>query len=232
MKRHPDEIARQQHLNEKQREWESKKMENPPWVKSKNSVEKVRVYSNGMTETQDGSVSLKGYTSPPFPIWADDSKVVEPIITSYPPGMVPWQGMPIKIKKLTKNAIVPTKANKSDAGCDLYANRHYQIPSLEWVAVKTGIAIAIPDGYVGLIWPRSGLALKHGIDVFAGVIDSGYRGEIAAILFNAGDECVEIIEGERIAQILFQKIENFDFIEVEKLEDSERGKGGFGSSGK
>ena len=92
--------------------------------------------------------------------------------------------------------------------------------------------MAIPKGYVGLIWPRSGLAHKYGLDVFAGVIDSGYRGDIGVILYNTKLDHYKIKKGERIAQILFQKIEDFDLVEVDDLDDSQRGVGGFGSSGK
>jgi dUTP pyrophosphatase len=91
--------------------------------------------------------------------------------------------------------------------------------------------MAIPEGYVGLIWPRSGMAYKYGLDVFAGVIDSGYRGDIGVILYNSQYNSYEINKGDRIAQILIQKVEDFELVEVDDLEDSQRGKGGFGSSG-
>ena len=95
----------------------------------------------------------------------------------------------------------------------------------------TGLAMEIPEGYVGLIWPRSGLAVKNGIDVFAGVIDSGYRGEIKVCLYNSSDWNVDFKAGERIAQIIIQKLEYVEMLEVEHLQDSSRGEGGFGSSG-
>jgi len=227
MKRHPDQIAREKHLDNKKRADNMKSC----WVQSQ---EKIRVYDNGMIETQDGAVSWNGsvekrhengivetvYTPPPYPVYTSTQT---PMYENFPKLLV---------KKLDPEAIVPTKANRLDAGYDLYASSDVQVPSLEWVAVKTGISMAIPEGHVGLIWPRSGLAFKNGIDVFAGVIDSGYRGEIAAILFNAGDECFEIQKGNRIAQILIQKIEDFELLEVDDLDKTERDKGGFGSSGK
>ena len=80
---------------------------------------------------------------------------------------------------------MPTRANKTDAGYDLYALEDLEIGPVNQKLVKTGISMAIPKGYVGLIWPRSGLAYKHGLDVFAGVIDSGYRGDIGVILYNS-----------------------------------------------
>ena len=91
--------------------------------------------------------------------------------------------------------------------------------------------MAIPEGHVGLIWPRSGMAYKYGLDVFAGVIDSGYRGDIGVILYNSQYNSYEINKGDRIAQILIQKIEDFDLVEVEDLDSTERNSGGFGSSG-
>ena len=92
--------------------------------------------------------------------------------------------------------------------------------------------MAIPAGFAGLIWPRSGLAYKNGLDVFAGVIDAGYRGDVGVILYNSRtDSSYQIRKGDRIAQILFQKVDNFDLIEVEDLDHSDRGDGGFGSTG-
>ena len=151
--------------------------------------------------------------------------------SSLPANIKPWNGHPVSVKKLDPTAVVPTKANNADAGYDLYALEDCEIGPHNQKLVKTGIAMAIPKGYVGLIWPRSGLAHKYGIDVFAGVIDAGYRGDIGVILYNSKLDHYKIKKGERIAQILFQKVEGFDLIEVETLDDSQRGEGGFGSSG-
>ena len=143
-----------------------------------------------------------------------------------------WNGPVLNVKKLHENATVPTKANGSDAGYDLYALEGAIIDKHCHKLIKTGIAMEIPDGYVGLIWPRSGLAYKYGLDVFAGVIDSSYRGDIGVILYNAQYSNYTIEQGDRIAQILFQKVEDFDLNLVENLDDTNRGMGGFGSSGK
>ena len=143
-----------------------------------------------------------------------------------------WNGPVLKVKKLNEEAIVPTKANISDAGYDLYALSGAIVEKNCHKLIKTGIALAIPEGYVGLIWPRSGMAYKHGIDVFAGVIDSSYRGDVGVILYNSQRLDYKIQKGDRIAQILFQRIENFDLNLVENLDDTNRGTGGFGSSGK
>lgn len=137
----------------------------------------------------------------------------------------------IQIKKLNEDAIIPTKANKTDAGYDLYSTEDYDIPRECKKGIKTGISMAIPEGYVGLIWPRSGLAAKYAIDTLAGVIDSGYRGEVIVLLQNHGPSNIHISKGDRVAQILFQSIAQLPLLEVENLEESDRGKNGFGSSG-
>ena len=141
----------------------------------------------------------------------------------------------INVKKLTESAQIPTRANESDAGWDIYSDEDVSITPNTQRLISTGISIAIPDGMVGLIWPRSGLAVKKGVDVFAGVVDSGYRGEVKVCLFNAGSiwstPRVSIAKGDRIAQILFQPVPNFHLQEVDSLNATDRGDGGFGSSG-
>jgi dUTP pyrophosphatase len=137
-------------------------------------------------------------------------------------------------KKLCKEATIPTKSHILDAGWDLYALEDCLIRRGERETVWTGIAMAIPEGCVGLIWPRSGLAAKRGIDVFAGVIDSGYRGNIGVCLYNS-DSVYEVRRGERIAQMIIHRIPPTRMLEVDGLEsincDQPRGNGGFGSSG-
>tara|TARA_R110000824_G_C15222850_1_gene677706 strand:- start:3852 stop:4361 length:510 start_codon:yes stop_codon:yes gene_type:complete len=144
----------------------------------------------------------------------------------------------LKVKKLCEDAIIPTRSNPTDAGWDLYSTERLTMPFRQPVLVSTGIALAIPEGYVGLIWPRSGLSVKRGIDIYAGVIDSGYRGEIKVCLWsNSIDpnwgcaKAFEIMKGDRIAQIIFQKVEPFKLIETQELDDTDRGDGSFGSSG-
>jgi dUTP pyrophosphatase len=131
-----------------------------------------------------------------------------------------------------KGEYAPKGAQEGDAGSDLRASEEITIPSKGRCLVPTGISMAIPKGYVGLIWPRSGLAVKRGIDSGAGVIDSGYRGEICVLLFNHSDDDFKVVKGDRIAQILIQKVETPQFIQVETLDETERGAGGFGSTGK
>ena len=138
--------------------------------------------------------------------------------------------MTVKIKVVGN---VPTYARQGDAGCDLVANENVTLGPHSRKLVKTGTWVEIPDGYVGLIHPRSGLALKQGITVLntPGTIDSGYRGEIGVILFNSTMDIIDIDRGTRIAQMVFQKFETADFEVVDALTDSDRGEGGFGSSG-
>ena len=139
--------------------------------------------------------------------------------------------MEIKVQRLSKYGRVPTKINDSDAGWDVYAAEDAIIDPSQNELVSTDIAMAIPEGYVGLIWDRSGMAAKKGIHRFAGVIDSGYRGEIKVCLWNSSEEHCIINKGERIAQILFQQVPSFSLKEVENLDETKRGEGGFGSTG-
>lgn len=138
-----------------------------------------------------------------------------------------------KVKIQVVGVNVPTYAREGDAGADLRAAESVKIMQGNRALVKTGISIALPEGYVGLVHPRSGLALKHGITVLntPGTIDSGYRGEIGVILYNAGFEPFEVNVGDRIAQLVIQKFETAEFEIVDVLNETERGDGGFGSSG-
>ena len=139
--------------------------------------------------------------------------------------------MEIKVQKLDKYARLPSKANEYDAGWDLYASEDGVIEPGQKELIGTQIALGIPDSYVGLIWDRSGMAAKKGIHRFAGVIDSGYRGEIKVCLWNSSSEYYVINKGDRIAQILLQPVPQFSLQEVDNLSATDRGSGGFGSSG-
>ena len=138
----------------------------------------------------------------------------------------------IKVQKLQPEARIPTKANSTDAGFDLYAmlDGSTILNPKEVKLIPTGIAMAIHRGYVGLIWDRSSMGVK-GIHRFAGVVDSGYRGEIKVCLYNSNDRPYLVNSGDRIAQILIQRIDDFYLREVESLNETDRGDGGFGSSG-
>ena len=124
------------------------------------------------------------------------------------------------IKRLTETSTTPTKANSSDAGFDLYSDEDVIIKSGESVLVSTGVAMAIPENHAGLIWDRSSMGVK-GIHRFAGVVDSGYRGEVKVCLFNTGED-YKIVRGDRIAQILIQPVPNIELREVEDLNNTER----------
>jgi dUTP pyrophosphatase len=124
----------------------------------------------------------------------------------------------------------PQYATDGAAGADLRASADAVLEPGARAAVPTGIRLQIPAGHVGLIWPRSGLAVRHGIDTLAGVIDSDYRGEVQVVLVNHGADPVRIAAGDRIAQIVFQKVERAS-LTTEALDTTTRGAGGFGSSG-
>jgi len=136
------------------------------------------------------------------------------------------------IKRLDPNAKIPTRATPGSAGLDVHALSEDLVPAKKWKAISTGISIKVPNDCYARIAPRSGLAFKNGIDVFAGVIDSDYRAEVKVILMNNGDKDFNISGGDRIAQIIFEKIFTEDFREVEELDETQRGEGGFGSTGK
>ena len=138
------------------------------------------------------------------------------------------------LKKICKatGPFIPSYSHPEDAGADLKASESSIVPARGKALVPTGLCLELPGGHVGLIWPRSGLAVKHSIDCGAGVIDSTYRGEIKVLLFNHSDENFSIEPGNRIAQLLVQKVENINFISVDSLEKTQRNEGGFGSTGK
>ncbi|XP_061195538.1 deoxyuridine 5'-triphosphate nucleotidohydrolase-like [Saccostrea echinata] len=135
----------------------------------------------------------------------------------------------LKFAKLSKNAFSPTRGSKLAAGYDLYSAYDYKIPAKGKESVRTDIQIALPDGCYGRVAPRSGLAAKHFIDVGAGVIDQDYRGNVGVVMFNFADEDFEVKKGDRIAQLICERIYIPDLQECEKLDDTDRG--GFGSTG-
>lgn len=140
--------------------------------------------------------------------------------------------MNIEVKKLHPDAKLPARAHEGDAGLDLFSVGGFVIGPEERVSVPTGIAIAVPPGHVGLIMDRSGLAAKHGITTLGGVIDSNYRGEWGIIMLNTSDTAYEVMPGERVAQMLVVPIAVPEVCEVSELDDTIRGEGRFGSTGK
>lgn len=139
--------------------------------------------------------------------------------------------MQVRIQKLDQNAVMPTYAHPGDAGMDIYSNEDVAIAPHGRLAVKTGIAMAVPEGYVALVWDKSGRALKEGLTTMAGVVDSGYRGEVMIVILNTSSTNIEIKKGQKLAQILVQPVASPELIEVDSLDDSSRGAGGFGSTG-
>jgi dUTP pyrophosphatase len=147
------------------------------------------------------------------------------------PKLSPTSQPPLLIKKLSPNATTPTRGSAFAAGYDLYASQPTTIPSRGKALVSTDLSIATPEGTYGRIAPRSGLAAKHFIDTGAGVIDADYRGEVKVLLFNHADVDFQVGRGDRIAQLVLERIYTPEIVEVEDLEESVRGAGGFGSTG-
>ena len=140
----------------------------------------------------------------------------------------------VKIKKIEgcTDAIIPSYAHHGDAGLDLYSRTTVSLLPGERASVGTGICIELPEGFVGLVWDKSGLSHTHGLKTVGGVIDATYRGEVMVGIMNLsqGPYCIE--KGHKIAQLLIQKIENADIEIIDDLSDTSRGESGFGSSGK
>lgn len=134
--------------------------------------------------------------------------------------------------KVAGPGVLPAYSSEGAAGADLVASEAVTVAPGGRAAVPTGLHLQLPHGHVGLVWPRSGLAVKHGIDTLAGVIDSDYRGEVRVVLVNHGGTPFDIQPGDRIAQLLVQRVERARFARAEALAESERGTGGFGSTGR
>lgn len=140
----------------------------------------------------------------------------------------------VPLRRLDPDLPVPTYAHDGDAGADLHAATDVTIAPGERTLVPTGLALAIPDGYVGLVHPRSGLAARHGVTIVnaPGTVDAGYRGEVLVNLVNLDPrEPFTVRRGDRIAQLVVQEVARAEFIEVDSLEDTSRGDTGHGSSG-
>lgn len=140
----------------------------------------------------------------------------------------------LRIRRLDDGLPLPVRAHATDAGIDLHAATDVVLQPGHRALVGTGVAIALPDGYVGLVHPRSGLAARAGISIVnaPGTVDSGYRGEIKVNLVNLDSaEPFHIARGDRIAQLLIQRVELWDVLEVDELDETERGSGGHGSTG-
>jgi dUTP pyrophosphatase len=140
----------------------------------------------------------------------------------------------VYVQKLDDTVPMPAYAKSGDAGADLISTIDVTIYPEERVIIPTGLAVALPDGYVGLVHPRSGLAAKNGISIVntPGTVDAGYRGEIKVILINHDKHTpFEVRKGDRIAQLLIQKVERVEFVSASELDSTDRGLDGFGSTG-
>ena len=137
--------------------------------------------------------------------------------------------MKLKVK-LDKGAVMPTRAHKADAGLDLYAAENIQIPPQSWKTISTGVHVEIPEGYVGLLTSKSGLMRSKGLTC-RGTIDAGYTGTVQAIVFNHSDVYIDIPKGNKVTQLVLLPIITPDVDVVDYLDETERGNGGFGSTG-
>jgi len=141
-------------------------------------------------------------------------------------------GEVLRVKKLSDKAILPIRSSTKAAGYDLSSAYDYTIPSMGKYLCQTDLQVAIPDGCYGRVAPRSGLASKFMIDVGAGVIDADYRGNVGVLLFNFGTEEYKVKAGERVAQLILERIRTPDVMLVDELDDTCRGENGFGSTGR
>ena len=146
--------------------------------------------------------------------------------------MILTMSAPIRVKKLSDTAIIPTRGSEVSAGWDLYASQEVVVPARGKAIIATDIAIAVPVGFYGRVAPRSGMAWKKHTDIGAGVIDADYRGPIGVVMFNHSDEDLQIESGDRVAQLVIEQISMAPLTEVESLDDTERGEGGYGSTGR
>lgn len=138
--------------------------------------------------------------------------------------------MELKIKRIQSQAKLPSYGHAGDAGLDLFSCADVVLDPGQVRSVPTGIKVAIPAGYVGLIWDKSGISLR-GVHRLAGVVDAGYRGEVQVVMVNLGREPFIIKLGMKIAQLLIQPVRDIKVLEVDELDDTSRGEGGFGSTG-
>lgn len=139
--------------------------------------------------------------------------------------------MELKVRRIQRKAKLPQYSHKGDAGLDIFSAVNCVLEAGEVKAISTGIQMAIPEGFVGLIWDKSGLSLQ-GVHRLAGVVDSGYRGEVKVVMANLRDKPFVIEKGMKIAQILIQPVTEVEVSEAEDLEETTRGEKGFGSTGK
>ncbi|KAH8161380.1 hypothetical protein CIB48_g6867 [Xylaria polymorpha] len=182
------------------------------------------------------SVTSPPNSPPPKRVKTDNDNSItgtmaESTTTTSIPIHQPEEPPSLLVKKLSDKARLPTRGSAFAAGYDLYSSQATTVPARGKVLVDTDIAISVPAGTYGRVAPRSGLASKHSIQTGAGVIDADYRGQVKILLFNHSDVDFSIAEGDRIAQLVIERIYTPEVVEVAELEESVRGAGGFGSTG-
>ena len=138
---------------------------------------------------------------------------------------------PLRFKQLDERAVLPRRGSALAAGLDVYSIEDLKIEPKQRAIARTGLAVGIPPGFYGRVAPRSGLAVKSGLDVLAGVIDSDYRGEVCCLLYNTGDEPIHLAAGSKICQLIVEQIIRPEAAWVRDLDETARGAGGFGSTG-
>ena len=146
--------------------------------------------------------------------------------------MIIIMSAPIRVMKLSDTATIPTRGSAVAAGWDLYASQECIVPARGKAIVSTDISIAVPVGYYGRVAPRSGMAWKKHTDIGAGVIDADYRGPVGVVMFNHSEEDLKIEVEDRVAQLVIEQISMAPLTEVDSLDDTERGEGGYGSTGR
>lgn len=142
------------------------------------------------------------------------------------------EALTLRVLRLDIGARLPLRGSPGAAGLDLSALCEVRVPARGRARIRTGLAVGIPDGFVGVLRDRSGLAVRHGVTVLAGVIDADYRGEVIVVIQNHGTEDHLVLPGDRVAQLLVLPVPELQVLEVDALEETERGEGGFGSSGR
>lgn len=147
------------------------------------------------------------------------------------PAHVSAEPRVLNFKRLDPGAVLPVRGSSLSAGLDICAIEDLTIQPGERVLARTGLAVAIPEGYYGRLAPRSGLATQKGLDTLAGVIDADYRGEIRCLLYNAGDEAIHLLAQSKVCQLIIEKIAKPTAVWADEISDTDRGTGGFGSTG-
>lgn len=147
------------------------------------------------------------------------------------PGAADAKLLRLQFKRLDPRATLPSRGSSLSAGLDICSIEDVAIEPKQRALVPTGLAVAIPEGYYGRVAPRSGLATQKGLDVLAGVIDADYRGEIRCLLYNSGDEAIQLPAQSKICQLIVEKIITPTAVWADEISDTDRGSGGFGSTG-